>query len=232
MLLHVPHHLEVPRLGSSCRGRRRRRRVPEEGPRARRGRGADALEVVAALERYDQAASGKGEEEAREVEEAPRRDGATAERVAGRSVKARADEHEVGLEVPADGEQHVLEGEEQLGVARRGLAAEPGTPHVPRHVQRVALAGPPAVAPVVPEVAARVEPALIVAVRREVEHARVLLEHALSAVAVVHVPIDYQHMPRPAALHCGSGRNGDVAEEAEAHRAAAFGVVPRRPHDA
>ena len=101
---------------------------------------------------------------------------------------------------------------------------------------------------------ARVEEAALVAVHREVEHGRVVLEHALrrgrarpprsagasrggaawrgldlGAVAVVDVPVHDEHALDPEAAR-GLGRDRDVAEEREPHRAVALRVVPRRPH--
>ena len=35
-----------------------------------------------------------------------------------------------------------------------------------------------------------------VAVQRDVEHVRVVIEHVLRAIAVVHVPVEHQHLQR------------------------------------
>ena len=74
------------------------------------------------------------------------------------------------------------------------------------------------------------EGALLVAVHREVEHARVVREGVLDPVAVVYVPVHDEHPlaaeggPRVA---CG---DGDRVEDTKAHHLVHLGVVPRRAH--
>ena len=55
-------------------------------------------------------------------------------------------------------------------------------------------------------------------VRRDIEHPRLLIEHRLRPVAVVHVDVDNRDPLETAGEHRGSG-DGDVVEQAEAHRA-------------
>ena len=59
---------------------------------------------------------------------------------------------------------------------------------------------------------------------------RVALEDVLRAVAVVHVVVDDRHLVRAERPRVRRA-DGDVVEQAEPHRAAAFRVVPRRPHE-
>ena len=64
-------------------------------------------------------------------------------------------------------------------------------------------------------------------VGRHVEDARVVVEHVLGAVAVVHVPVDDRH-----ALAAGGelgGADRGVVEEAETHRPVVDGVMAWRP---
>ena len=67
-------------------------------------------------------------------------------------------------------------------------------------------------------------------VRRAVHHGRVRPEDVLGAVAVMHVEID-DGRARDAVFALGVARgDGDVVEEAEAHRLADLGVVAGRAH--
>jgi hypothetical protein len=68
-------------------------------------------------------------------------------------------------------------------------------------------------------------------VRGDVEDARIGLEHVLRAVAVMHVEVDDDHAREAAGQGMGGG-DRDVVEEAEAHRAVRFRVVPGRAHEA
>jgi len=61
-------------------------------------------------------------------------------------------------------------------------------------------------------------------VRRDEEHRGIVVKAPLRAVAVMHVEVDDRHA-RQATRASVRGRDGDVVEEAEAHRARAFGVV-------
>ncbi len=63
--------------------------------------------------------------------------------------------------------------------------------------------------------------------RRDVEHALVVVEDVLGAVAVVHVPVDDGH---PVALRRQLRRGDrDAVEETESHRPVGHGVMPGRP---
>merc|ERR1719238_2377442 len=64
----------------------------------------------------------------------------------------------------------------------------------------------------------------------EVQHVWVVLEHVLCAVAMVNIPVNNQDSVDTLALQCGSGSDGDVVVDAEAHRYALLRVVTRRPH--
>ena len=68
--------------------------------------------------------------------------------------------------------------------------------------------------------------------RRHHQHAGIALEDVLGAVAVVDVEVDDRDAFEAVRLEGVRGADGDVVEEAEAHRAAALGVVPGRPHGA
>ena len=66
--------------------------------------------------------------------------------------------------------------------------------------------------------------------RRDVEHMRIGFEDVLRAVAVMDVVIDDGDLARAEMTRVGGG-DRYIVEQAEAHRARALGVVPRRPHD-
>ena len=69
-------------------------------------------------------------------------------------------------------------------------------------------------------------------VRTEVEHARIIFEDRLGAVAVVHVEVDDRH-PLHAVLGQRMGsRDGDAVEQAEAHGSRAGRMVARWAHRA
>ena len=75
---------------------------------------------------------------------------------------------------------------------------------------------------------------VLLAMQRQREHARVVLEDARGAVALVHVEIDHGHrQPPPVAgvfrLH-EPGRHGSVVEDAEAAALAGVGVVRATRH--
>ena len=61
------------------------------------------------------------------------------------------------------------------------------------------------------------------------QHARIVAENVLGAVAMVHVEIDDGDACEPMVLQRVSRRDGNVVEQAEAHRAIARRMVPRRP---
>ena len=64
------------------------------------------------------------------------------------------------------------------------------------------------------------------------QHAHVLLDDVLGAVAVMHVEIDDRHALQSPVLERMPRRNRDVVEEAEAHRACVLGMVAGRTHRA
>ena len=65
-------------------------------------------------------------------------------------------------------------------------------------------------------------------VDRQEEHLRVGVEDVVGAVAVVHVPVDDHHPLAAAHVDRMARGDGDVVEQAEAHRAAGLGVVAGR----
>ncbi len=62
----------------------------------------------------------------------------------------------------------------------------------------------------------------------DVEHARVVPEDVLGAVAVVHVPVEHEDPFPP--FGQGGGGHGHVVQEAEAHGLVPGGVMARGPH--
>ena len=66
--------------------------------------------------------------------------------------------------------------------------------------------------------------------RRHVEHVGIVLEEMLRAVAVMQVPVDDDDATDARAAEM-RGRDRDVVEETEAHRAPVLGVMTRRPHE-
>ena len=69
-------------------------------------------------------------------------------------------------------------------------------------------------------------------VRREVEHARVVVEDVLRAVAVMDVDVDDGDALDSRLFERARDGDGDVVEEAEAHRAVRRRVVPGRANEA
>lgn len=65
---------------------------------------------------------------------------------------------------------------------------------------------------------------------RTEQHARVVLEDFLGAVAVVHVEVDDGHALEAVVFQGMRHADGDIVENAKAHRAVAAGVVAGRPH--
>ena len=117
------------------------------------------------------------------------------------------------------------------------MGSSPSVPlGVPRHVDRGALGPPPThrlaggIGHGRVAAAGGEEGALLVAVHREVEHARVLREGVLDPVAVVDVPVHDEHALAAEAAPRVARGDGDRVEEAEAHRLVHLGVVPRRAH--
>ena len=129
-------------------------------------------------------------------------------------VKAGRDQHEVRGELTRGGEHDVLYERQPLilpGAAGHG------------EVERVALAGPRA--DVGERAGAGVDAGLVDA--RE-QHVRARAEGLGGAVAVVHVPVEDEHAARAELGDRELRGDGDVVEQAEAHRTIRFGVVAGR----
>ncbi len=69
-------------------------------------------------------------------------------------------------------------------------------------------------------------------VRRGEQHAGVLVEDVLRAVAVVHVEVDDRHPVEPQRVQRVQRADGDVREQAEPHRPLALGMVAAGAHGA
>ena len=133
-------------------------------------------------------------------------------------VVAGRDAEQVRAPLPRDRRDHVLDERQELVGPAAGRD---------RQVDRVALSVAAA------EVRGRAGPGIQRAlVDARVEDLRGAVEDRLGAVAVVDVPVEDQD-PLGAALGDRVGRSdGDVVEQAEAHRPVALGVVARRPQAA
>ena len=129
------------------------------------------------------------------------------------AIEAGGDEDEVGGELSTDRQHHLGEGTHVLAIA------EPGRE---RQVERPPGSG--TLAYLLGGAGARIERVLM---GRDVEHVRIALEEMLRAVAVMQVPVDDHHAPEAAAPEPRGG-DGDVVEEAEAHRAIALRMVAGR----
>ena len=90
----------------------------------------------------------------------------------------------------------------------------------------------PAPSPAPVSVAAPVPGIERVLVRRDVEHAAVVPERVLRAVAVVHVEVDDRDALEAVRRARVCRRDGDVVEQAEAHRLHRRRVMAGRPHEA
>ncbi len=180
----------------------------------RQGRLAERLQVVTALKgRHNLAAAAC----ARDLADRP---GGPGEVV---RFQQQRGERVAGVGVETGGDQDQLRGEvlqrPHQGLERRppGLARRAGGGG---GVDHVAVAAGGAGARPVGELLDRGE-----------EQARIGPHHSLRAVAVVHVEIHHRHPRKP----LGQGRVGrhrHAGEQAEPHRLARQGVVPRRPHRA
>ena len=129
--------------------------------------------------------------------------------------KPDAHEHEVGTERPHGRDDDLVERVEVAAVTRAGRE---------RDVDRAAGAG--ALAALGQGAGVRRED--VVLVDRDRQHVGLRVERRLRPVAVVDVPVDDGD-----ALHAAhgagmGGRDGEVAEDAEAHAAGGDGVVPGR----
>ena len=79
--------------------------------------------------------------------------------------------------------------------------------------------------------AAGEEGPVVVAVHRDVEDARVIVEHVLDAVAMVHVPVEDHDALGALRLDGVLGGHGHVVEDAEAAGLVLLGVVAGRADD-
>ena len=64
---------------------------------------------------------------------------------------------------------------------------------IPRHIDVEALAFPFPSEGVVSVLQPRVEVAIVVAVDGEIQHTWVIVEHVLSGLTMVHIPVHYKH---------------------------------------
>ena len=136
------------------------------------------------------------------------------ERVAPVPVEAGGDDHQLRAEVVERGQQ---------AFAPRRAEAIAARPRRQRRIEDVAVAALFDVARV------GIQRRLV---RAQVQHARVVFEDRLRAVAVVHVEIDDRHALQLAVLDRVRGGDGRAVEQAEAHRHVAGRVVARRTHRA
>ena len=59
----------------------------------------------------------------------------------------------------------------------------------------------------------------------------VIVEHVLCSVAMVHVPVQYEHSPHTVVFLCVAGRDGHVVEYTEAHAECMLCVMAWRTHN-
>jgi hypothetical protein len=169
------------------------------------------LEVVAALEHRGEAraecraASG-------DLPEPCRRHLHLSQRVVGVRVEAGGDEHEIRAERPHSRLDRVLE-RRAVGVVSRARGQ--------RQVQRRLVAR-------VRPARARPERPLV---ERDEEDGVVAPEECLGAVAVMDIEVDDRDPLQAELLLRVPRRDGDVVQEAEAHRAAGESVMPGRPDE-
>ncbi len=132
-------------------------------------------------------------------------------------VEAGRDQDELGAELGGDRHDQLGERGDVLVVAgARGQRHVDGT--------ATALAGA--------DLAGRARPRVEgVLVRRDVEHAGIVVEAPLRPVAVMHVPIDDQQPLEAVACAQVARADGDVVEQAKAHGPIRLGVVAGRPNE-
>jgi hypothetical protein len=227
------HRRRSRRRGSACRRHGARRACPRSRrDRGHRLRGADErrqrrghaagepVEIVAAFEHRDDASArprvGRRAQPRGHLREALLRDAHAGERIVLERIESGADEQHVRLEPSERGQEHVVEDCHVVGVARTR-----GKPDVDRRATRPVAAelGRCAAAGVVREL-----------MHRQVEHARVVPEDVLRAVAVVDVPVEDRDARGPRGPRRRRG-DRDVVDQAEPHRLRDRRVVPGRPHD-
>ena len=201
--------------------------VLEESRDALLRRVTNGRQVVATLERQDQASVSHALEVTGHEAKGGGRDGVAAQGswMAGSRVKASCHDHEFRVEVPCDREDKGSKGGQVLRIpASRISAAVPRDVHVEPHAILDAhlrrIPGP------------REEVAVVVTMDREVEDARICVEDLLDAVAVMHVPVKDEDAldVREAREHLLHG-DGNRVEEAKAHRLLHLSVMSRRTDD-
>jgi hypothetical protein len=140
------------------------------------------------------------------------------ERVALVRVEAGRDEDQIRRVRPGDGQHDLIEQREPQRLARARRHGQ---------VDRVPLAA--ARTGVLEPAGAREQPVLVDAGE---QHVGAVAEDLRRAVAGMDVPVEDQHTRGAKSRDRGSGRDRDVVEEAEAHRARRLRVVACRTHAA
>ena len=131
-------------------------------------------------------------------------------------VKAGGDQHELGLKLPTNGIDHFFKERHNGGISPAGAE---------RQVDGIALAA--ALAGFFGGPRAGVVRVLM---GRYVQHARVIVETVLGAVAVVQVPVHHQNPAQPKAFPQILRPNRNAVEEAKTHGPVAFGMMAGRSH--
>jgi propanol-preferring alcohol dehydrogenase len=133
-------------------------------------------------------------------------------------IEACRHEHQLGRVGAGGGQHHAVEQRQPQLLACAGRHGQ---------VDVVALARPRAA--VVQAAAAGIQRALVQA---HEQHVAARTEDLCGAVAVVDVPVDHEHAADAVLGDRRGGADGDVVEQAEAHRARALGVVAGGSHAA
>mmetsp|Transcript_25572 Transcript_25572/g.55977 ORF Transcript_25572/g.55977 Transcript_25572/m.55977 type:complete len:376 (-) Transcript_25572:159-1286(-) len=180
-------------------------RVVEQRAHARLHALGRQARLVPALERHNHLAVGERAQLRRHRRVPRRTECHAANAVAFGGIEASRDEHQLRRKLARDWHHDQLKGGQVLGISHAFAA--------PRHIHRktfsftfpdiFSCSGP------------REEPAAI-AMKRDVEHARVFAENLLSAVPVMHVPVNYEHARNLHALDGSSRRDRDVVQETKA----------------
>jgi len=139
-------------------------------------------------------------------------------RVFGVGIETRGDEDELGRKLPKAGQAFFLKGLEIELIAAAGGQGE---------IQDRTLAF--TLARLYAEAGARLA-GVRVLVEREVKHPGVGFKKVLSAIAVVHVPVDDGDPLQAILFQEIKGAQGNIVEETEAQSLGAFGVVAGRSH--
>ena len=69
-----------------------------------------------------------------------------------------------------------------------------------------------------------------VLMQADIENTGIFFKQVLSAIAVMHVPVEYQDFVKAMVALQVARRNSDVIKKAKTHRCIMFGVVARRAH--